>query len=93
MKKFVKLCSAILVLFAVLTVSALAAEVLYSGTCGSNLTWTLDDEGTLRIEGNGRMKDYSEDIPAPWHDYGLTVTSVVLSDSINYVGNYAFSDC
>ena len=98
MKKFAKLCTAILVLFAVLTASALAAEVLYSGTCGgegdgSNLTWTLDDEGTLRIEGNGRMKDYSEDIPAPWHDYGLTVTSVVLSDSINYVGNYAFSDC
>ena len=98
MKKFAKLCATILVLFAVLTASALAAEVLYSGTCGgegdgSNLTWTLDDEGTLRIEGNGRMKDYSEDIPAPWHDYGLTVTSVVLSDSINYVGNYAFSDC
>ena len=28
-----------------------------SGKCGTNLTWTLDDEGTLIISGHGKMQD------------------------------------
>lgn len=30
------------------------AAVVDSGTCGTNLTWTLDDNGTLTISGTGR---------------------------------------
>lgn len=26
-----------------------------SGTCGDNLTWTLDDNGTLTISGTGKI--------------------------------------
>ncbi len=33
-----------------------------SGTCGENLTWRLDDEGTLWIEGSGAMRMYSYDV-------------------------------
>ena len=96
MKKFVKLCSAILVLFAVLTVSALAAEVLYSGTCGgegdgSNLTWTLGDEGTLRIEENGEMENYWYD--SPWINYRSSIKSVVISEGVTSIGNSAFFEC
>ena len=29
-----------------------------SGTCGDNLTWTLDDAGTLTISGTGAMANY-----------------------------------
>lgn len=29
-----------------------------SGSCGKNLRWALDEEGTLSISGNGPMKDY-----------------------------------
>ena len=98
MKKFAKLCTAILVLFAVLTVSALAAEVLYSGTCsgegdGSNLTWTLDDEGTLRIEGKGRMKDYNWRNGSPWYNYRSSVKSVVIGEGVTSIGWSAFSGC
>lgn len=97
MKKFVKLCSAILVLFAVLTVSALAAEVLYSGTCGgegdgSNLTWTLDDEGTLRIEGNGEMRNYNWN-DGPWYDYRSSIKSAVIGKGVTSIGSCAFSGC
>ena len=28
------------------------------GTCGENLNWILDDEGTLTISGSGKMEDY-----------------------------------
>lgn len=30
-----------------------------SGTCGSNLTWTLDDKCVLTISGTGEMEDYT----------------------------------
>ncbi len=36
-----------------------------SGTCGENLTWTLDSAGSLTISGAGDMTDYSYDDPAP----------------------------
>lgn len=29
-----------------------------SGTCGENLTWTLDKDGTLSISGKGAMDDW-----------------------------------
>ena len=97
MKKFVKLCSAILILFVVLTASALAAEVLYSGTCGgegdgSNLTWTLDDEGTLRIEGKGRMKNYNWN-GGLWYNYRSSIKSAVIGKGVTSIGNVAFSGC
>ena len=28
-----------------------------SGSCGENLTWTLDEDGTLTISGTGEMYD------------------------------------
>ena len=37
------------------------AAVVDSGTCGAegaNVTWTLDDNGTLTISGEGNMEDY-----------------------------------
>ena len=34
------------------------ADVVASGTCGDNLTWTLDDTDTLTISGSGMMDNY-----------------------------------
>ena len=36
----------------------LSAHAEESGTCGENLTWVLDDEGTLTISGTGEMEDF-----------------------------------
>ena len=35
-----------------------SAETVANGTCGDNLTWCLDEEGTLTISGVGYMYDY-----------------------------------
>ena len=48
------------VLFVLITSPAEAA-IVDSGTCGENLTWTLDDTGTLTINGAGRMTDFNYD--------------------------------
>ncbi len=71
------------------SIEALQAKVVASGNCGDNITWTLNDEGLLTIEGNGAMYSYySVDNVAPWRE--LSVTSVVIGDGVTTIGDYAF---
>ena len=60
-----------------------------SGTTG-DCTWTLDNEGTLTISGEGAMKDYPYS-GAPWK--GLSFTKVVIEDGVTNIGNHAFIRC
>jgi len=73
-------------------ISACAAEVVGSGTCGDNLTWVLDDEGTLTISGTGDMNDYMLYVPgpydegwetyvsSPWWDNTENIVTVIIED-------------
>ena len=65
-----------------------------SGTCGENLTWALDSDGQLTIEGTGPMEDYSSFysiLHAPWSD--LPIRSIVIHTGVTSIGNEAFRDC
>lgn len=62
-----------------------------SGTCGENLAWTLDEEGTLTISGTGDMVDYSFSRPAPWDR--SSVKKVILEDGVTSIGEDAFNAC
>ena len=69
-KRIFSFVLAVLMIASLLPATALAADIVDSGTCGaegdgSNLTWTLDSEGTLTISGTGAMKDYTYDDAAP----------------------------
>ncbi len=88
MKKATKLLA--LALSLCLMLSAFTFTVFaetQSGTCGENLTWTLDENGTLTISGEGDMEDYYE---APW---GNEINSVVIGDSVTSIGECAFAYC
>lgn len=66
-----------------------------SGFCGgegdgSNLTWTLTPEGVLTISGKGAM---SRSNPAPWYKYRTVMKTLVLSEGITSIGDYAFAEC
>jgi len=63
-----------------------------AGTCGDNVTWTLDDAGTLTISGTGAMYDYDWD-DAPWHSNRYSVKKVVIADGVTTIGAYAFYNC
>ena len=52
-----KLLGILTVLALLCLAGAAMAEIVESGTCGENLTWTLDDEGLLTISGTGRIRD------------------------------------
>lgn len=69
------------------------AEAVESGNCGVNLTWTLDDAGTLTISGVGEMDDYKyiyNESNAPWFDYLNFVKKIIIGDGVTSIGDYAF---
>ncbi len=91
MKKRILSCLlAICLLVGLLPTAAWAADIVASGTCGENLTWELDSEGTLTIEGEGAMEDYSSWSGAPWSSYSDSVFLVKIGDGVTSIGKYAF---
>ncbi len=66
------------------------AATVDSGTCGTNLTWTLFDSGTLTISGTGAMTDYSS--YAPWYSSRDIIKTVVMTNDVTTIGNKAFFD-
>ncbi|MCD7786830.1 MAG: leucine-rich repeat protein [Oscillospiraceae bacterium] len=76
-------------LAALLSTAALADDAT-NGTCGTNLTWTLNtDTGVLTISGEGAMEDY-ECGGAPWYSQREIITSVVIEDGVTSIGENAF---
>ena len=75
-----------------------------NGTCGDNLTWTLNtEERSLVIEGSGPMTDYIY-TGAPWHNSstyidGVSVKlvnlikTIIIKDGVTSIGNHAFREC
>ena len=73
------------------TFSAYAAIV--DGTCGTNLTWTLNTKDSLTISGTGEMTDYSSPSSVPWYDYRSYIKYVTIEDGLTSIGSYAFLGC
>ena len=67
-----------------------AAEAT-SGTCGDNLTWTLDADGTLTISGSGKMNNYWHN--APWSSQTDSIKNVFISHGVTSIGDCAFYFC
>ena len=64
-----------------------------SGTCGDNLTWTLDsDTRTLTISGSGYMTNTFRP-NAPWYSYAQSITSVIIQSGVTSIGGSAFASC
>lgn len=59
------------------------------GTCGYDMTWTLDEAGTLTISGSGQMDDYGVILPG-WIPGGRTVNHVMIEAFVKSIGNNAF---
>ena len=62
------------------------------GTCGENLTWTLDN-GTLTISGAGAMENYTWTKKATWSSQRNLIKKVVIEDGVTSIGEFAFSYC
>ena len=96
-KRLLSFVLAVLMIASLLPATALAADVVVSGTCGaegdgSNLTWTLDSDGTLTISGSGDMYDYGF-LSAPWYGSRSRVKSAVIAEGVTSIGRSAFDGC
>ena len=91
-KKILSIFLAFCLIFSLLPMGAMADEAK-SGTCGENLTWTLDGDGTLTISGTGKMYDYDYSDykkAAPWIRDMYKIKSVVIEDGVTSIGSEAF---
>ena len=91
MKKFLSILLAVLLVAAMIPLTASAATV--SGTCGDNLAWTLE-KGTLAISGTGPMDDYDNNYyETPWYEKLDSIQNVVINSGMTTIGDLAFASC
>lgn len=95
-KKIVSLMVALVMVLSLMTVGVVnvsAATIVQQGSCGDNLTYTLDSDGVLTISGSGAMTDYTFTGYAPWYTVNLDqnkVRRIVIEDGVTHIGNSAF---
>ena len=70
----------------------LAGDAVSSGSCGDNVTWTLEN-GVLTLSGTGPMTNYSRYADVPWADFRGKIKSVVIEDGVTTIGDIAFYAC
>ena len=74
-----------------------SGNIIASGTCGAegdNVTWELDDSGTLTISGEGEMENFrTMEGDVPWDAYKQRIFSVNIQDGVSNVGNSVFWGC
>ena len=62
---------------------------IYTGTCGDNLVWTLENE-ILTISGTGSIYD-STDQKSIWIQYKSIIKSIIVEEGVTTLGKYCFS--
>lgn len=66
----------------------------FTGGTTGNLTWVMNsNNGTLTISGTGAMPDYDYSGHAPWYNYCSAINTVIVSEGVTSIGEYAFYDC
>ena len=70
-------------------VSPQTADAATSGTCGENLTWTLED-GTLTISGSGAMSNGDYTL---WSSNIAEIKVVIIASGVTSIGEDAFFGC
>lgn len=75
----------------------LSWATIISGYCGSKVSYRLEDDGTLYIEGSGKMKNYGwinyQAVNAPWYSYASQIYDISIAEGVTSIGDYAFDNC
>lgn len=93
MKKLLSLLLSFAMLMSITTgVDLSVYAAAQTGVCGDNVSWSLDDSGTLTVTGSGKMYDYTIDTcisDSPFEND--KIKKVVIENGITYIGEFAFN--
>ena len=90
-KRMMSVLLTLCMLISIISAVPITASAATSGKCGDNLTWTLDNNGTLTISGTGDMWDWNWN-GSPWYDNN-NLKNVVIKNGVTSIGAYAFYNC
>ncbi len=101
MRRLVSVLLSLCIVLGIVSNSISATETVASGSCGDNLIWVLDSQGTLTIQGQGEMWDWAHITPpysaaystAPWYTYCNDIKEVVIQEGVTSIGYCAFLYC
>lgn len=68
-----------------------ADDIVKSGKCGDNITYTVDSKGLITISGTGEMYDHVWYYPDP--NPFLDAVECVIEDGVTSIGSFAFNSC
>lgn len=89
-RKMKKVVAVLLTMLMLLSVVPMAfAATVASGTM-ENITWKLDNDGTLTISGTGEMPSIGDEEDYPWYTYRAAVKYVVFGEGLEDVASSAF---
>lgn len=90
MKRFLAILLAVVM---VLCAVPVATAYVYSGSCGNNVTYTLDsDTGILQLVGYGKTKDYDTS-SRKWGSADSVIKTITIPNGITYLGDNLFRNC
>jgi len=92
-KNLIKVTIILSMLLMTLIPLSVNAEIIDSGTCGDNLTYSLNDDGVLVINGTGPMTEWSSIADVPWNGHRGSVQKIIFPNGITSIGNFAFQNC
>ena len=77
--------------------NASSSEILATGSCGDNVTYTIYSDMTMVISGTGEMWNYVDDYfwykkPERYGGYYSEVKNVIIEEGVTSIGRYAFYD-
>ena len=97
MRKIKKLSVVILALIiclqAGLTFPVNAVANVAGGVCGDDVTWSLNENGVMTIEGTGAMATVGYWGHPTWQDYKKQIKEVIIKKGVTTVQNDGFSGC
>lgn len=64
--------------------------------CGveeNTVFWSLNEEGVLKITGQGAMQNWKSEEAVPWNYRCQEIKKIEIADGVTSIGEYAFSNC
>ncbi len=77
------------------SVVATGKKIIIRGYCGSQVLYTLYDDGELVISGNGEMRDFGTgwNENRPWYNYLEKIKTATIENGVTHIGIYSFDNC